>query len=256
MELTLDQAMAGLATSIKGKDYFKTSNYIEPFIDRMSKYTNNFIIQGKLPDQITYTENGDVNFENICYNRMWVEAILPDDYAMDGHKQSVSLLYALDTRKPIYKIFKNTVRMACLNMCVFNPEHLLVQELEPERAMDYTFATTVMEMTDNTKAKLEMMSNSFIKRDELTDYLGLWIDRTIGCSYNNGYGKVKLAESIPIEAYKDLVINKDSDYFTESGDICLFDAYNAFTNLICNDKGKDIVNKFEKTYLVSNIMAI
>lgn len=250
----MNQLYEGKPLIIKNNRFFSTSAYVEPFLEKMSKYTNNFIINVKNPDIMSMTsDNGEINNS---YSRVWVEAILPDDYAMDGHKQSVSLLYALDTRKPIYKIFKNTVRMACLNMCVFNPEHLLVQELEPERAMDYTFASVVMEMTDNTKATLEMMSNTFIKRDELTDYLGQWIDRTINSSYNNGYGKVKLAESIPVEAYKDLVINKDSDYFTESGDICLFDAYNAFTNLICNDKGKDIVNKFEKCWLVSNIMAI
>lgn len=256
MEITIDQALQGLRTNIKGKEYFKTSNYIEPFLERMSKFTNDFRIQAKLPDQITYTENGDINFENITYNRVWVEAILPDEYAMEGHKQSVSLLYALDTRKPIYKIFKNTVRMACLNMCVFNPEHLLVQELEPESAMNYNFATAVMEMTDYTKAKLEMLANTFIKRNELTDYLGKWVDNSINYYHNNGFGKVKLAESLAIDAYKDLVINPKSEYYTAEGDICMFDAYNSFTNLISNDKGKDIVNKFEKSYLVSQILGI
>lgn len=33
----------------------------------------------------------------------------------------------------------------------------------------------------------------------------------------------------------------------------MFDAYQAFTDIITHDKGRDIVNKFEKIYLVKDI---
>ena len=256
MEITIEQAMSGMPTKIKDKEYFGTKAYIEPFLDRMSKYTNNFTIQVKPADQISLNKDGEVNFENIVYNRVWVEAILPGEYAYEGHQQSVRLLYALDTRKPLYKIFKNTVRMACLNLCVFSPEHLQVTELEPETAMNYTFANQVMELTDNTKAMLEKLSNTYIKRSEITDRLGEWIDNSIGASYNSGFGKVQLAESTAISAYKALVKDKESDYYTSEGDINMFDAYNAFTDIITHDKGRDMINKYEKIYLVKEIMGI
>lgn len=256
MEITIEQAMSGMPTKIKGKEYFGTKAYIEPFLDRMSKYTDNFTIQVKPADQISLNKDGEVNFENIVYNRVWIEAILPGEYAYEGHQQSVSLLYALDTRKPLYKIFKNTVRMACLNLCVFSPEHLQVTELEPETAMNYTFANQVMELTDNTKAMLEKLSNTYIKRSEITDRLGEWVDNSIGASYNSGFGKVQLAESTAISAYKALVKDKESDYYTSEGDINMFDAYNAFTDIITHDKGRDIINKYEKIYLVKEIMGI
>lgn len=256
MEITIEQAMLGMPTKIKDKEYFGTKAYIEPFLDRMSKYTDNFTIQVKPADQISLNKDREINFENIVYNRVWVEAILPGEYAYEGHQQSVSLLYALDTRKPLYKIFKNTVRMACLNLCVFSPEHLQVTELEPETAMNYTFANQVMELTDNTKAMLEKLSNTYIKRSEITDRLGEWVDNSIGASYNSGFGKVQLAESTAISAYKALVKDKESDYYTPEGDINMFDAYNAFTNIITHDKGRDIINKYEKIYLVKEIMGI
>lgn len=256
MEVTLEQVMLGMPTKIKDKEYFETKAYIEPFLERMSKYTDNFTIQVRPADQISLNKDGGVNFENIVYNRVWIEALLPDEYAYEGHQQSVSLLYALDTRKPLYKIFKNTVRMACLNMCVFSPEHLQVSELEPETAMNYSFVNQVMELTDNTKLMLEKLSNTYIKRSEITDRLGQWVDNSLEASFNSGFGKVQLADSTAISAYKALVKDEKSDYYTKEGDICMFDAYNAFTDIITHDKGRDIVNKFEKIWLVKQIMGI
>ena len=65
MELTLEEVLKGKATRIKDKDYFPTAAYVEPFIERMSKYTSDFRIQAKLPDQITKTSEGDINYEQV-----------------------------------------------------------------------------------------------------------------------------------------------------------------------------------------------
>ena len=256
MLINLKQLMLGKATKIKNKEYFTTKDYVMPFIDRMSKFTDKFEIQVKPADQISLNSNGEMNFEDIVYNRVWVEAQLPGEYAYEGHTQSVSLLYALDTRKPIYKIFQNAVRSACLNMCVFSPNMLQVRELEAETAMDYSFVKQVMEITDNTRAMLEQMSNTFIKRETIFDNLGHWVDRCITSKFNSGFGTVKLAESTAIDAYKQLVVDTKSDYYTSEGDICMFDAYQAFTDIVTHDKGRDIVNKFEKTYLVAEVLGL
>ena len=61
MELTLEQVLAGRGTSIKGKEYLSTAAYVEPFLERMSKYTDKFIFNGIQPDQITLTKDGDIN---------------------------------------------------------------------------------------------------------------------------------------------------------------------------------------------------
>ena len=39
-EFTLEEVLQGKATRIKNKDYFKTSDYLNPFLDRMSKFTD------------------------------------------------------------------------------------------------------------------------------------------------------------------------------------------------------------------------
>ena len=256
MELTIDQLFKGKATRIKDKEYFTTEAYVTPFLNRISKLTDNFIIQVKPADQISLTKEGEINFDDVIYNRVWVQGILPDEYCYDNHKQSISLLYALDTRKPVVKIFSNAVNMACLNMCVFDPNTLHVSELESESAINYSPVNMVMEQTTSIKLMLEKLANMDFKRDTIFDNLGRWVDNCITAKMNNGFGTIKLPESLPIDAYKDLFYDDKSKYFTTDNHVDGFTVYNAFTDIVSNDKGKDIVNKFEKILLIKDIMGI
>jgi hypothetical protein len=254
-EFTLQEVLQGHATKIKNKDYFKTSDYLNPFIDRMSKYTNDFEIRVKIADQISYDRNGDIDIDNVVFNRVWLQAILPES-DFENHRKSLNLLYALDTRKPIAKIFKNDLNMACLNMCVFNPDCIQVQDIQPEEALDYGFIDQVMEIDSNTNKILTRLQNTILDQSQVFNALGQWVDNSIRFSYNRPYGKVKVSEDIAIEAYKNLYINDESEYFCGKDSTNYFNIYNSFTDIICNDKDKDIVNKFEKVYLVSKILGI
>ena len=42
MEIDLNTLLQGKATIIKKKEYLPTEAYVTPFLERMSKYTNNF----------------------------------------------------------------------------------------------------------------------------------------------------------------------------------------------------------------------
>jgi hypothetical protein len=256
MELTIDQLLQGKATRIKDKEYFTTEQYVVPFLERMSKFTNEFIIQAKPADQISLTLDGDVNFEDIIYNRVNIEAVLPNEYCFEGHKQVVGFVYALDTRKPVVKEYMGGLRTACLNLCTFNPAALSVQDLEPEKAINYDFIHRCLEMTDDMGAKLQMLSNMEFSRDQMFNELGMQIDRCINYKFHNDFGTVKLPESLPIEVYKNLFYNEKSEYYTTNDIVSGFDVYQAFTDIICNGKNKDLVNRFEKTLLVSRIMGI
>jgi hypothetical protein len=255
MEVNFEQLLAGKATRIKEKEYFTTEAYVTPFIERMQNMTDNFIINVKPADQISLTKNGEINFEDIIYNRVWIQAVMPDEYAWDNHKRVISMIYALDTRKPVVKFYTGALNMACLNLCVFNPEMLSVAELEPESAINYNFLRNMLTVTDDIRCKLETLSSMEFKRDTIYDNLGHWVDNCITSKFNNGFGNVKLAESTPIEVYKDLFYNEKSKYYTTDDRVDGFTVYNAFTELITEDK-KDLTNKFEKTLLISNIMGI
>lgn len=257
MEIDLKTLMQGKATKIKDKEYFATEAYVTPFIERMSKYTNDFRIQVKLPDQITKTQDGDINMDDITFNRVWIQAVLPEEYMFDNHSEVIGMVYGLDVRKPIVKLYRGGINMACTNLCVFNPEFLRVQDLEPKKAINFRSITEMMEQTNDLKVWLEKLHNTEFVCDEtnINENLGKWIRNSMSRSYDNGYGKVKLASSVAIDAYKLLFEDEKSDYYTKIGGTTdMFTVYNAFTQLITNDKGRDIMNKCEKTLLLKNIL--
>lgn len=259
MKLTIDELLRGKATIIKGKEYFNTEAYVTPFLERMSKFTSNFEVQAKLPDQMSLTKKEDLNLEDTIFNRVWIQAIMPDEYSFDNHQEVIGLVYGLDTRKPVAKIYRGALNMACLNLCVFNPSFLNVQELEPERPINFKCIQPLMEQTSDIKAWLEKLSNTDVPYDEklINENLGLWIRRTLGSSYDTGYGKVKIATSVAIDAYKLLYEKEDSPYFVKPGETTsAFNVYNAFTELITNVDTRDIMNKAEKTLLLKDILGL
>ena len=97
----------------------------------------------------------------------------------------------------------------------------------------------------------------------INENLGRWVRHIIDRSYNNGFGKVKLATSTAIDAYKLLYLKEDSPYYVPEGSPTnMFNVYNAFTELISNDgtkedrQGGDITNKAEKTLLLRDILQL
>lgn len=256
MNISVEELLKGKGTIIKDKEYFPTKNYVEPFFERMSKFTDDFRIQVRLPDQITKLDSD----EDITYNRVWIQAVLPKSEAMfDNHQEVVGFLYGLDVKKPICKIYRGALNMACTNLCVFDPSFLNVQDLEPNTAINYKPITSLMEQTSDVKVWLSKLSDTYFGRDKesIERELGRWVHNSMTRSYDKGYGKVKLASSSPVNAFKKLFVDANSPYYV-SGDadqVDMFTVYNAFTQIITDDE-KDIMNKVEKTILLKNILEL
>ena len=261
-ELTLTELLKGKATRIKNKEYFPTAAYVEPFLERAQKLTSDFRVQIQLPSQITYTESGNINTEDITYNRVLIEAILPDEYKFndDPHRAVLGMVYGIDVRKPVVKFFKGQERMSCTNLCVFSPQLLACQDLEPETAIDYKPFERIIQQTDDTATWLKKLIETDFDCSEqnVNESLGKWIRNCINYSYNNHYQPVKIACSTPIDAYKSLFEKEDSEYYTgiDSGSISMYQVYNAFTNILTDGMKKDPFNIFEKTLLLKDILDI
>ena len=208
--------------------------------------------------QLAYLFFADPRFDQDEYQVgiQQIEAVLPNEYCYEGHKQVVGFVYALDTRKPVVKEYMGGLRTACLNLCTFNPAALSVQELQPEHAIDYNFLNYCLELVDDMGVKLRQLENMEFTKEQMFNELGQQIDRCINFKFHNDFGTVKLPESLPIEVYKNLFYNEKSDYFTQNDIVSGFDVYQAYTDIICNGKSKDLVNRFEKTFLVSRIMGV
>lgn len=257
MEISLNELLQGKGTVIKNKEYYSTEAYVTPFLERMSKITNDFRIQVKLPDQMSLTKEEDLNYKDVIFNRVNIEAILPDEYEFDGHQRVIGFVYALDTRKPIVKEYVGGLRSACLNLCIFNPEAISIQELEPESPIDYRFCDNFMNIACNIKDTLKRLSSIELTKTQCYNKLGKWIDNCFDANkntFNSIGGKVKLATSLPIDAYKNVFYNEKSDYYTKDNVTTGFNIYNSFTDLVCNGTKPDIINRFEKTYLISKIL--
>ena len=262
MQLTLSELLNGKATKIRGKDYFPTAAYVEPFLERAQRLTSEFRVQVQLPSQITYTADGNINTEDITYNRVLVEAILPDEYKFndDPHKAVFGMVYGIDVRKPVVKFFKGQERMSCTNLCVFSPQLLACQDLEAETAVDYKPLERIISQTDDTaawlKKLLEMDFDCGVQN--VNESLGRWIRNCINYNFDNHYGKAKLAVSTPIDAYKSLFEKDDSEYYAgiDSGDISMYQVYNAFTQVLTDGMKKDPFNIFEKTLLLKDILSL
>lgn len=253
MEVTLEQLLKGKATQLRKKEYFSTSDYVSPFVEKMSKFTNEFICKVKEPKQITFGDEKD-----ITYNRVYIQAILPKKYwEYENHQQVISLIYGLDCKTPVVKIFRGGLNMACTNLCVFNPDYLNTQLLEPLKMYDLSPINYLMEMTDDIEIKLRKLKDTFISRDQndMKHLLGEWIDFCIKSEYKGEIGKTKLSPNIAITAYKNLIMDEKSYYYVpENEEIPLFTAYNAFTELLRDDK--DVINPFEKNILLNKLFNI
>ena len=140
-----------------------------------------------------------------------------------------------------------------------------VQGLEPETPINFKPVNRIMDMTSDICGwlrKIESIEVSY-NETEINERLGHWVRGTINNSYDNGFGKVKIASSTAIDAYKLLYEKKDSSYYVQPGEsTSMFNVYNAFTELISNDgtvkdkQGGDIVNKCEKTLLIKDILGL
>ena len=116
MEITLSRLLEGKATIIKGKEYLATKEYVQPFIDKMSKYTDKFIVHVQEPDQLLINNEND----DTTYNRVWIQAVMPDKCNINGMTEVYNLVYGLDLRNPIYKVYRSYLHGN--NPCVFNSQ--------------------------------------------------------------------------------------------------------------------------------------
>ena len=257
MQISIDQLMNGKATRMGKRAYLPTAAYVEPFIERMSKFTKDFIVEVELPKQVTRTVDGDVNADDITYNRVLIQAVMPESCSFDNHDEVIGMVYGLDVRKPVAKIYRGALNRACTNLCVFDPEFLQMQPVNPEEALNYKAVEYLLSQTSDIKLMLENLHNTTWKaEDDLVSLnLGKWQRNAMHMVYNVGYGDVKIGTDLVTKAYSSMFEDPDSSYYIGVGnEVDMFTVYNAFTQLISNDKGKDLMNRAEKTLLLRNIL--
>lgn len=249
MEITPELLLKGKPTIIKGKQYLPTADYVQPFFDEMAKFTDKFIVKVQTPNQVTLTGND----EDITYNRVWVQAVMPDKYTIDNHAEVYSLLYGLDVRTPVYKVARHAINNACLNLCVFSPSWLSVTELQEGETFKYSIKS-LMETTSDMELKLNTMKNTFFDRDpdSVHRLLGEQIEKVMHLEWSNISGKTQLSVAAVVNAFKKVYVDSRSPYYVKDTEECsVFNYYNAFTEILRDSK--NFFNNIESTLLVGTL---
>lgn len=248
MNITIPELLEGKATIIKNKTYLSTKEFVEPFLDKMSKFTSDFTVDVKLANQLSVGDEKD-----LLYNRVLIQAVLPEEQCIDEHDEVIGFLYGLDIRKPVAKLYRGYLNQVCTNLTVFNPQWIKYQEIIPDEALEYN-VIDLMEEQNNLAKKLSTMKSDFLPIETRMDKLGEWVDFSLKNVHFNGIHSTKLPTSLVIDGYKSLYLDDSSEYYVgEKEESSMFNTYNAFTQVLTNDK-KDIMNKFEKTLLINQML--
>lgn len=253
---SLDEVLKGSSTLIKNKQYFKTKDYLEPFIEKLKPYTSKFICNVKIADQLAVDEDKT----SIMYNKVNIMGVFDSQYDIlinsSIFHRVVCMAYAIDVKSPYCKFYTGVIDGE-LNFYAFGGDCIQLQKIEPETPIDFTGIETLIQngLNDNCQTILIQNNNRCINKADIFNLLGEWVDYTLKKEYVNDAGKVKLSNSFPIEAYKLLTMQKDSNVYEEGNSILISNILKAFLSQITNDD-KDIINRYEKTQLVNNLLKL
>lgn len=244
--ITLEELFLGKETVIRGKEYFSTRKYVEPFINRMTEFTKEFRVYVKTPDQMT----GNIDKPDITYNRVLVQAVLPNK--IDTYNEVICFCYALDVRKPVAKFYRAYVDLDTNAMLAFNPMWQSSQQIEPEEPISYADVKKLMELSSDVQVNIDNLENDSINFASLNALLGKWVRATRTYETNTEFGKIKLSASNAIDSFESLFDDRDSSYFCETK-ATKFDCLESFARVLGEDK-KDIINRFDKTILINTVI--
>lgn len=246
--MELSELYKGKPTKIRNKTYLSTEQYVKPFIEKISNYTKNYKIVARGPEQVSLTEDK----EDLVYNRILITAYMPDEFDQNGYTMAICYSYALDAKKPIYKLYKTYVDKKSLNFVAFDQCWLVVGELKNDEAPSLNIKDLIEKPGEFDKwlKQLDVKTN----RKAYECRVGAHLTTTFLNGYNNGFHLVKLSGSDVLNAFKNMMLDKDSEiYVPLSKDFTLLDIYNAYSGLICNDP-KDIFNRFEKLLIIKTFI--
>lgn len=203
---------------------------IEPFTNQF-KNTVEWKIETK--DPVMNQNTDDMNL-NISYPRALVEARMNSE--LTGFTSVVGILYSLDTGKPSVRVYTGQEVQVCMNLCIFNAEHVNTYDIMGNYQQAYEMTGKYIERKEEEQKEYEQIWN------ELTEisYTESEYQRTLGDILMRATRK-NLVNTVT-KATKSM-LTKDSRYyvypnneFTCNG----WNLYNAMTEVLNN---ADMVEK-------------
>ena len=184
--------------------------------------------------------------DNIAYPRFMVEARKElVDFGKIQYQNTLGILVAMDQQNPMIKIYSGMNVTACMNMSIFNAEHVYYQNLFDDIDKVWNqldgFVSGIEAKIKEYRKKHELMVNTIMTNDD--------VNRTLGYLLRNAVD-VRLGTSPVVNAAKLMDDKKSVYHFDETTN--LYNVYNAVTQSITDTK--DIFYRPDKTIGLSKLL--
>lgn len=243
--LTIDEVLKSkvYVSEKRGVNFHSPRQYIEPFLEKF-KNINGVQYETKVSGSVINKEEDDTI--NAAYSRIGVKVTLPENYRINEHNSVIGMVYALDTIKPIMKVYSGEDADACLNLCIFGAQYFHSVEILARTANIYERAGMYIEGVEKQLADFQKIYEQLNDRQ----YRGKEIDEIMGRLLRSCYNNKLIGTNPVLAALKDLE-NPKSVYAIKENNTSAWNIYSAMTQYI-TDK-VDIAEKPTKTVMVSNL---
>lgn len=243
-ELTLDQLYEGktFVRDSGGFDFKHYKEYVAPFVDKIQKRVSDATFE---VTAVTGGTNKDEDTQklNISYGRFLVTARMPKAYDTEEAGSKIGMIVALDNQKPVMKVFSGKDVFACMNLTIFNADHLFTQDLTANIGSIYSKA-------DDYAIKMGDELQVFRKQVDTLKALifkGKDLDEIIGHLVRYSLRQPKLGTNPIMGGVKDLLDTKSRYALKEGGT----DGWNLYNCVTENIKKADLSDQALKTVLLS-----
>ena len=155
---------------------------------------------------------------------------MPTKCDIDGYAETFNLVYGLDVRQPVYKLFKAYKDRRSENLYCFDSRWLNVYELKPStKFTDFEpIIVNLLGMVDDSNLRFKKMNTQFFSSDveEKHTILGDLIEKSMLYEFRGKGGKVKLSSPMILKAFQNVYMNVSSKYYIKDTEQCTF--WNAF----------------------------
>lgn len=224
-----------------GMDYRHPDYYLEPFLKAVDPEKEKYRI---LVDSPVVNENVGDGFKNIAYGRIMVEAFLGEE--IPEFQETLGIVVALDRKEPVMKVYMGQNATACMNLTVFNAEHLFEQSMLTNFQDIYDrvgrFLDNRMQERKKFEQGLDRLMNYKMSHVELNEKVG----------YLLRAGNMTDLGSTPIVQASRWLDDNKSRYFVGEEGCTGWHLYNTITQSITNSG--DFVTRPNKTIKLAQLI--
>ena len=210
--------------------------YLEPFLDIVTKRSSDIRVQ--VANSVINAEESGLR--NVAYPRVNIEATVGDE--ISGFYSVMGFIYALNIQTPVLKVYTGQSVKACMNLTIFNADHVFEQNL----------------LGNFNEVYLRAGKYLTEKQKEIEEYSKIYKDlsevRLTPAQMHESLGRMLIKGSqsklgtTPVVGGAKLLADPKSAYYVKSGEdfeCNKWKVYNAVTQ--CITDGADIVSKPTKT---------